>query len=187
MMHWIRISVQLSPDDFDTILYNITLWWLTTIWCFGGAAIKNHATPDFCVVGCCSVQKVGFSSNLASPTRIMWIRIRVWMMVIAFVSWAWIRCLQPIFPFPKPLHLSSMRTMADSGRLWSSISLSGYHVAFYIRSARQLWTRNIQISPYMITFKRERNTNKQTKVSSHSVVDRSASPCLFGRFAASAI
>ena len=42
------------PDNFDTILYNITLWWLTTIWCFGVAAIKNHTPLDSCVVWCCT-------------------------------------------------------------------------------------------------------------------------------------
>ena len=35
----------------------ISLWWLTTIWCFGVAAIKNHTPPDSVVVWCCRVRK----------------------------------------------------------------------------------------------------------------------------------
>ena len=95
--------------------------------------------------------------------------------------------------FPSRTLPRSTRTMMDSGKLWSSISLHGYVDFFYIHGARQLWALYRQPLACDLLWKRRKH--QQTDIhnskvsSSHSIVDQAVRIALltvFGRSAASA-
>ena len=97
-------------------------------------------------------------------------------------------------PFPSRTLSRSTRMMTDSGQLWSSISLPGYHVDFFT-FAEHVSFEHSTGSPWPVVYSgREGNINKQTyktqkfQVHTRSSIRQSASPLLtvFGRSAASA-